>query len=55
MRWYDLKRYGHLNAEWLGARNPYTTAITAKNYVRPIPRDFLSGILNADEYGTNGY
>lgn len=57
-RWYDLKRTGRLNAEYLSekGKNPFiTTFDKSKHLVRPIPQEFLDQIANADEFGTNGY
>ena len=55
-RWYDLKRTGYLNADYLvdKHKNPYIS-FEKKNLVRPIPQEFLDQIANADEFGTNGY
>lgn len=56
-RWYDLKRVGWLNQEYLGGlhKNPFIQNFTDKFLVRPIPQSFLDEISNADEYGNNGY
>lgn len=57
-RWYDLKRTGRLNAEYLSeeGKNPYITTFDKnKHIVRPIPQEFLDQIANASEFGTNGY
>ena len=56
-RWYDLKRTGNLNAQYLTAegRNPHITIFQQRHLVRPIPQEFLDQIANPDEFGTNGY
>lgn len=56
-RWYDLKRTGRLNQQYLSepGKNPYITTFTSKYLVRPIPQQLLDQLANADEYGTNGY
>ena len=56
-RWYDLKRTGRLNQQYLSepGKNPYITTFTSKYLVRPIPQELLDQLANADEYGTNGY
>lgn len=54
-RWYDLKRLGKLNHEYLSRTNPDTNFEDGKNEVRPIPQSFLDQIANAAEFGTNGY
>lgn len=56
-RWYDLKRTGRLNKQYLSepGKNPYITTFSSKNLVRPIPQELLDQLANADEYGTNGY
>ncbi|MEO6520106.1 MAG: RagB/SusD family nutrient uptake outer membrane protein [Mucilaginibacter sp.] len=56
-RWYDLKRTGFLTKAYLQATNP-TVAVNfdaAKHTVRPIPQSFLDAIVNAKDFGTNGY
>ena len=56
-RWYDLKRTGHLNLQYLSeeGKNPFITAFQQRHLVRPIPQEFLDQIANPDEFGTNGY
>ncbi|MBQ9357624.1 MAG: RagB/SusD family nutrient uptake outer membrane protein [Prevotella sp.] len=56
-RWYDLKRTGNLNLQYLSGtgRNPYITIFQQRHLVRPVPQEFLDQIANADEFGTNGY
>lgn len=56
-RWYDLKRMGLLNAEYINGvnPNPYAAPYDKKWYVRPIPQQLLDQIANPKEYGTNGY
>ena len=56
-RWYDLKRTGRLNAEYLTTegRNPHITIFNQRHLVRPVPQEFLDQIANPDEFGTNGY
>ena len=56
-RWYDLKRTGRLNQQYLteDGKNPHITIFQQRHLVRPIPQEFLDQIANADEFGTNGY
>ncbi|MEN3324736.1 RagB/SusD family nutrient uptake outer membrane protein [Mariniflexile soesokkakense] len=56
VRWEDLKRFGKLTSAYLSSKNPdITTFDDSKHKVRPIPQAFLDAIVNADEFGTNGY
>lgn len=56
-RWYDLKRTGRLNQQYLteAGKNPFITTFNQRHLVRPIPQEFLDQIANASEFGTNGY
>ena len=56
-RWYDLKRTGRLNQQYLTqpGKNPFITNFNTRHLVRPIPQEFLDQIANAEEFGTNGY
>lgn len=56
-RWIDLKRTGNLSKTYLQATNPIVSVNfdPTKNTVRPIPQSFLDAIVNANEFGTNGY
>jgi len=56
-RWYDLKRTGRLNLQYLSedGKNPFITIFQQRHLVRPVPQEFLDQIANADEFGTNGY
>ena len=56
-RWYDLKRTGRLNQQYLTevGKNPHITIFQQRHLVRPVPQEFLDQIANADEFGTNGY
>ena len=56
-RWYDLKRTGRLNQQYLteDGKNPHITIFNQRHLVRPVPQEFLDQIANADEFGTNGY
>ena len=56
-RWYDLKRTGRLNLQYLSeaGKNPFITIFNQRHQVRPVPQEFLDQIANADEFGTNGY
>lgn len=56
-RWYDLKRTGRLNQQYLteNGKNPHITIFNQRHLVRPVPQEFLDQIANADEFGTNGY
>jgi hypothetical protein len=56
-RWIDLKRTGKLTKAYLQATNP-SVAVNfdaKKHTARPIPQSFLDAILNANEFGNNGY
>lgn len=67
-RWYDLKRWNKLDT-FVAERNPdillekwgCLTPVKVGNvtfkkmYLRPIPISYLNSILNAEEFGTNGY
>jgi len=56
-RWYDLKRTGKLTKAYLQATNNAASVAFDENKhkVRPIPQSLLDAIVNAGEYGTNGY
>jgi hypothetical protein len=56
-RWYDLKRTGRLNQQYLTqpGKNPFITNFNTRHLVRHIPQEFLDQIANAEEFGTNGY
>lgn len=57
-RWYDLKRTGRLNPEYLSekGKNPFITTFDINKHTkRPIPQEFLNMIANPEEFGTNGY
>lgn len=56
-RWYDLKRMGLLTKAYLQTTN-LAASINFddnKHKVRPIPQATLDAIINAQEFGTNGY
>ena len=56
-RWYDLKRTGRLNLQYLSTpgKNPYITIFQQRHLLRPVPQEFLDQIANPQEFGTNGY
>ncbi|MBW4891876.1 RagB/SusD family nutrient uptake outer membrane protein [Mucilaginibacter sp. HMF5004] len=56
-RWIDLKRTGNLSKTYLQATNPIVAVNfdPNKHIVRPIPQSFLDAIVNAKDFGTNGY
>lgn len=56
-RWYDLKRTGRLNQQYLTeeGKNPHITVFNQRHLLRPIPQEFLDQIANPEEFGTNGY
>jgi hypothetical protein len=57
MRWYDLKRTGNLTKAYLQQTNPAASVnfVDSKHIRRPIPQSFLDAIINAGEFGNNGY
>lgn len=56
-RWIDLKRTGFLTKEYLTLTNPTAAPkfTPSKHLVRPVPLSFLDQIVNAKDFGTNGY
>lgn len=54
-RWYLLKRHKAFESRLPIGNKRASASFTEKNYLRPIPYDFLNSINNAAEYGTNGY
>lgn len=55
-RWALLKRHHAFEKQLpLGNSRAAANFDPSKHYLRPISYTFLSEILNADEYGTNGY
>lgn len=55
-RWALLKRHHAFEKQLQrGNYRAYTNFDPSKHYLRPISYTFLSQILNADEYGNNGY
>lgn len=54
-RWAVLKRHHAFEAQLIKGNPRAAQAFSAKNYLRPISADFLNQIVNADNYGTNGY
>lgn len=54
-RWYLLKRHKSFEERLAIGNKRAAASFTAKNYLRPIPYDFLNSINNANEYGNNGY
>jgi hypothetical protein len=47
-RWYDLKRTGRLNQQYLTeeGKNPHITVFNQRHLLRPIPQEFLDQIAN---------
>ncbi|MDY4038088.1 MAG: RagB/SusD family nutrient uptake outer membrane protein, partial [Prevotella sp.] len=54
-RWALLKRHNAFESRLAKYNKRAAASFKKLNYNRPIAYDFLSTILNADEYGDNGY
>jgi starch-binding outer membrane protein, SusD/RagB family len=55
-RWYDLKRVFHKAEDWVAyikKWNPDIELVQNHHWVRPIPTNELTAILNTTEYGQN--